>query len=211
MNDRLKYPVGALMYAASYFMYYMTNHFPMFEPKQLPMTWVDHLAPFLPYSVLLYISEYFYFAVVYILLRKSENINKYLYSFFSLQTFSCVIFILFPTIYPREHFPLPDHTSGWLEATWSWLRNQDAPTNCFPSLHVSSVFLSAFVFWDDEQRRTFWTLLSWSVVIAISTLTTKQHYLADLISGLTLSLFFFWLFHRKIQYHEIKQPGLLRW
>ncbi len=211
MNGKLKYPVGALMFAASYFMYYMTNHNPLFEPKQLPLTWVDQVTPFIPLSVLIYISEYFYFAFVYILLRKSENINKYLYSFFSLQAVSCVIFIIFPTIYPRENFPVPEDTPQWLAAIWHWLRNQDAATNCFPSLHVSSVFLSAFVFWDDDQKNRFYQFMVWSIFIALSTLTTKQHFVADLISGLTLALFFFWLFHRKVQYYWAELPDILRY
>lgn len=202
INARLKYPMGVLMFAVSYFMYYMTNHHPLFEPRQLPLTWVDHVTPFLPYSVLIYISEYFYFAFIYIWLRKDESINKFLYSFFSLQAASCVIFIIFPTIYPRGNFPVPEDTPQWLTGIWTWLRNQDAATNCFPSLHVSSVYLSAFVFWDDDQRERFWMFMIWSTLIALSTLTTKQHFVADLISGLTLALFMFWLFHRKVQYYR---------
>ena len=198
-----KYLAGAIMYAVGYACYYLTNHHDFFTPRQLPLTWVDANAPFLPYSVLIYISEYIYFACVYILLRRHDNINQYLYSFFSLQAASCTIFALYPTIYPRDSFPVPADTPEWLQGIWTWLRHQDAPTNCFPSLHVSSVYLSAFVFVTDRNKKAFWTFLVWSTLIALSTLTTKQHYLADIVSGLGLALLFFWWFHYRQSYVRV--------
>jgi len=195
--------VGALMYAVSYAGYYLTNHHNFLEPRLLPFTWVDSGAPFLPYTVLVYMSEYFYFAFVYILLSNSDNINKYLYSFFTLQLFSCSIFMIVPTIYPRELFPVPADAPHWLAATWAWLRHTDAATNCFPSLHVSSVFLSAFVFWTDKQKKYFWIFLAWSTLIALSTLTTKQHYVWDIVSGLGLALVFYRWFHFSQNYERV--------
>lgn len=185
------------MYGIAYILYYSTNHYPQFEPKELNLTWLDQNTPFMPYSVLIYISEYIYFAFVYILLKKHIVINRYLYSFISLQTISCLIFLFAPTIYPRENFPISKDLPEWLQAVWTWLRIQDAPTNCFPSLHVSSVYLSAFVFWDDEQKGKFWFFVLWGTCIAATTLTTKQHYVADIIAGLGFALFTYWWFHRR--------------
>ncbi len=198
-----KYIAGAIMYAIGYACYYLTNHHDFFRPHYLPMSWVDQNTPFIPMSVLIYVSEYFYFAFVYILLRDYDNINKYLYSFFLLQVVSCSVFAAFPTIYPRENFPIPSETPQWLTHLWAWLRTQDAATNCFPSLHVSSVYLSAFVFLAEGRRKTFWIFFVWSTAIAISTLTTKQHYLADIISGITLAVVFYYWFHAKQVYARI--------
>jgi membrane-associated phospholipid phosphatase len=167
------------------------------------MNWIDLNVPFLPWSVLVYMSEYFYFAFVYILLRDYDNINKYLYSFFLLQVVSCGIFVVYPTIYPRENFPVPNDLPQWLQATWMWLRTQDAATNCFPSLHVSSVYLSAFAFLAENRRKLFWTFFVWSTAIALSTLTTKQHYLADIVSGLFFSIVFYTWFHTRQSYYRI--------
>lgn len=203
VNRENKYLAGAIMYAIGYACYYFTNHHPVFTPRELPMNWIDLNTPFLPWSVLIYISEYFYFAFVYILLRDYDNINKYLYSFFLLQVVSCGIFFVFPTIYPRELFPVPTDLPQWLQATWSWLRTQDAATNCLPSLHVSSVYLSAFAFLSENRRKMFWTFFIWSTAIALSTLTTKQHYLADIVSGLAFSVVFYTWFHTKQSYSRI--------
>lgn len=190
------------MYSLSYFSYYVTNHYPVFTPQYLPLTWVDKATPFIPHSVWIYMSEYFYFVFIYLMLKSHAHINKYLYSFFSLQVFACLMFLFFPTTYPRELFPIPPGTEPWLAAAWEWLRKQDAPTNCFPSLHVASVYLSAFVFWDDKQIKKFWGFMIWSTAIAFTTLTTKQHYLADVIFGFSLACLFFWLFHRKFRYRS---------
>jgi membrane-associated phospholipid phosphatase len=208
VNKTNKYVAGSMMYGLGYLLYYLTNHHPSFTPRYLPMSWIDWHTPFLPYSVLIYVSEYFYFAAVYILLNNYDNINKYLYSFFLLQATSCTVFIIFPTIYPREFYPVPTELPMWLQSLWTWLRIQDAPTNCFPSLHVSSVYLSSFVFRTDGQKKTFWVFFIWATAIALSTLTTKQHYLADIISGLSLALVFYWWFHLQQEY-EVAQK--YRW
>jgi membrane-associated phospholipid phosphatase len=198
-----KYLTGALMYGLSYYLYYIINHNPLYEPKMLPLTWVDEKAPFLPWSVLIYVSEYLFFGVVYYLLKNYNNINKYLYSYFMLQMVSCMIFVMYPTILPRDNFPIPTDLPLWLQSIWTWLRTQDAPTNCLPSLHVASVYLSAFVFRTDGQKKTFWIMVIWGTFIALSTLTTKQHYLADIVLGLGLALFFYWWFHHEQSYERI--------
>lgn len=200
---------GALMYGIGYICYYVTNHNTLFEPVTLPHTWIDRNAPFVPETILIYMSEYFYFVFVYLTLRNYRNINQYLYSFFSLQVFSCLIFVIYPTIYPRDAFPVDQVEPEWLKNTWIWLRNQDAPTNCLPSLHVSSVYLSAFVYRTDgtatsqkPRMLAFWIFFIWGTFIALSTLTTKQHYLADIVSGLGLAWIFYWWFHHRQQYFE---------
>ncbi len=203
VTRRNKYIAGAIMYAVGYACYYFTNHNNFSEPRQLPMTWIDLTTPFIPLSVLIYISEYFYFAFVYILLRHNDNINKYLYSFFFLQCLSCAIFVVYPTIYPRENFPVPSDTPAWLNSIWVWLRQQDAATNCLPSLHVSSVYLSSFAFLSENSKKKFWIFFIWSTLIALSTLTTKQHYVADIVSGLFLAVVFYRWFHLKQAYQRI--------
>ena len=199
-----KYFSGAIMYSVAYLLYYATNHFPMVSPTLLPLSWVDQNTPFLPWTVLIYISEYFYFAFVYILLKREDNINQYLYSYFFAQIIACFIFIVFPVTYPRELFPVPTDIPLWLQGIWTWLRKADAPTNCLPSLHVASVYLSAFAFITDKQMKLFWVFFIWSTFIAISTLSTKQHYLIDIVSGITLATFCYRWFHHQQTYKRLE-------
>lgn len=202
LTRRWKYPAGAVMFSLAYVFYFLTNHYPLFTPRTLPMTWIDESVPFLPLTVFIYVSEYLFFTVVFITSKNMENLNKYLYSFFTLQTFSCLIFLFWPTTYPRELFPVPADAPRFVHQVWAWLRAQDAPTNCFPSLHVSSVYLSAFIYLD-EQREKFPIFLIWGSMIAFSTLPTKQHYVADVVMGLILAVGTYWLFHRGVQYRKV--------
>ena len=207
VNAKNKLPAGAIMYGLGYILYFLTNHYPVFEPKLMNLNAVDRAVPFLPYTVIIYTSEYFYFAFVYLLLKNYKNINQYLYSFFTLQVVSCVIFVIYPTIYPRELFPIPSEYPAWLQRLWIWLRTQDAATNCFPSLHVSSVYISAWAFLRDGNDRSskikFWAFFIWATLIALSTLTTKQHYLVDIICGFLLSILYYRRFHIYQQYKPI--------
>ncbi len=176
----------------------------------LPLSWIDRVTPFLPYTLPLYLCHILQLTLAYIWIRKPDNVSKFIYSYTALQLASCAIFLIFPTIFPRENYPIPSGLPHELEALWAWLRTTDSPTNCFPSLHVSSDFLSAFVFLDEESPTKFWFLFIWAVLISISTLTTKQHYFADIVGGFAFSAFFFWLFHRKASYYSAKLPNLLQ-
>lgn len=103
-----KLPMGFVMWFVAAFMYLTTNHFPLSEPQLLDMTWVDRNVPFLPRSVWIYTSEYLYFGLAYACIRSSENLSRYFCSFLSLQAVSVLIFMLWPTTYPRELYPLPE-------------------------------------------------------------------------------------------------------
>lgn len=199
LTRRMKYPVGVFLFLVAWICYAIPNHYPVFQPVELPMTLVDRSIPLVPWTVLIYVSEYLFFAAVYITCQDMENLNKYLYSFISTQTFSCLIFLFWPTTFPRGDYPIPGDIHPLLKGVWTWLHHIDAPTNCFPSLHVSTVFLSAFIFLD-EQREKFPLFLTWGALIAFSTLPTKQHYIADVLAGWLLSVSAYWLFHRWMKY-----------
>jgi membrane-associated phospholipid phosphatase len=88
----------------------------------------------------------------------------------------------------------------------------DTPANCCPSLHVSTAFLTAFIFIDSSseggvrrERRGYLAIyLVWAFAIAVSTLTTKQHYLVDVVTGFVLALAHYWVFFRLARYDEAK-------
>jgi len=63
-----------------------------------------------------------------------------------------------------------------------FVRNFDAETNCFPSMHVSVATLTAL-----HAQATLgpWAFL-FPLLIAISCILTKQHYLIDLPFGAAL-------------------------
>jgi membrane-associated phospholipid phosphatase len=202
MTRENKWPACILMFSLATVLYLSSNHIHIFEPRYLPMTWLDHATPFLPNSVWLYLSEYFLFAAVVILCKDLANLNKYLYSFFALQTVCVAIFWIWPTTYPRGNFPLPDDLNSLTYFVFDSLRKTDTPANCCPSLHVSSVYLSSFVFLD-EQKKKFPFFFIWGTLIAASTMTTKQHYIIDVIVGFIMAVLMYWLFHKVVPYRVV--------
>ncbi len=187
--------------------YLLTNHFPIYTPQLLPMNWVDEAVPLVPLTVWIYLSEYPFFLAVYFSIRDYDNANKYLYSFLALTLFSAAIFELWPTTYPRHLFPLPEGLDPLTHFAFTTLRAADEPGNCCPSLHVSSVFLSVFLFIDDQRKKLPWFFL-WGILIALSTLTTKQHYVIDVLTGIALAVVVYWIFHKWISYRRV-DPVLL--
>jgi membrane-associated phospholipid phosphatase len=198
--------VGAVTFVVAGGVYLISNHYPIFEPRLLPMTAWDQAIPFVPQTVWIYVSEYIYFIVIYALCRETLNMNRYVYAVLAIQFVSVAIFWTWPTTYPRHLFPLPDTLDPLTYKLFASLREGDSPNNCAPSLHVSSVLLCAFLFFN-EQREKLWFFLTWGAMISLSTLTTKQHYIVDVVSGLMMAILFHWLFYRRISYHEPRTAG----
>lgn len=191
--------VGIMAFIFASLIYFTSNHFLLFTPHYLTLTIVDKAIPFIPATIWIYLTEYFLFISVYLLCKNLANLNKYLYSFMAMQIVSVTIFVFWPTAYPRADFPLPADSHNLTVQLFNCFRLLDHPTSCLPSLHVSSCYLSAFIFLE-EQKEKFWFFFLWATTIGISTLTTKQHYIIDVLTGLVMAYLFYWLFHRLIRY-----------
>lgn len=199
LNRENKYPIG---WAACFFaavLYMTSNHFHIFPPRLLPISWIDDSVPFLPSTIWVYGTQGPFFAAVYMTCRDMVNLNKSIYSLLALEILSVTIFWIWPTTYPRDHFPLPHDLNPATYYFFDWMRKVDDPSNCCPSLHVSGVFLASFIFLN-EQRKKFPFFFVWGCLLAASTLTTKQHYWVDVVTGFFLAVAMFWIFHRYISY-----------
>lgn len=180
--------------------YAIPNHFPIFEPRLLPLSNFELSIPLVPWTVWIYSTEMILIALPFFATKDAESSNRYLFAFFALQTLSCVFFVFFPTTYPRDLYPLDPQTMDSLTfALFSHVRVADAPTNCLPSLHVSSVYLASMAFYQESRKIFRWCFI-WATAIALSTLTTKQHYIVDIISGLLMAMGSYWLFYYKVQF-----------
>ena len=184
--------IGTLLYSSS-------NHLLLFETQLLNMTEFDQNVPFLPWTFWIYISEYLFFYAVYQLVTQPNLWSKCLYAAFTLQVTSIIIFFLWPTIYPRELFPIPESTSSITRWTFTEFRKLDAPTNCAPSLHVSTCYLLSFIFLN-EARWKFIFIFIWASAVAVTTMTTKQHYLIDVIWGFGMAVLVYVVFFKLFAY-----------
>ena len=184
--------------AATLIPYQIINRTHLFEPKLLPFDIVDHAMPFWSWTVWIYITEYLFFIVAYFGLKNRENVTRYFYSYMAILVVSLVVFVLYPVTFPRADYPvLGDSLS---DKALTFLRTyMDEPNNCLPSLHVSSCFISSLCFWPESRWKAI-ALSLWSCLVAVATMTTKQHYFIDVWTAalLTAAAFYFFFFYVKL-------------
>jgi membrane-associated phospholipid phosphatase len=194
-----KWKIGTVGVLLTALVYLIPNHMKLVEPTLLHMFWVDRAVPLLPWTIWIYISDYFMVLSALLLLREVENQNRFLYSYVIIQAVAVSFFVFYPTIYPRELHPLPQDGSINV-MLFEFIRWVDHPSNCFPSLHVATCFISAFAFLFESRAKLF-IYVGWAILICISTLTTKQHYVMDILGGFALASIASWisLFRLKIR------------
>lgn len=198
LNSRNKYPYFALGVLIGGSLYLLSNHFLLFPVHLLPFTRLDQAIPFIPETVWIYNSDLFLFLFAYGFCKDMASASRYLYSFLAVLIVSVVVFFFWPTVYPRDLFPLPQVLDPYTAKVFNHLRSVDAPSNCLPSLHVSVSYLSAFIYLD-KQREKFPFFLGWATLVSLSTLTTKQHYIADVLTGLALAILVHFIFRRLLK------------
>lgn len=140
---------------------------------------VDHAIPFLPWTFAVYVS--IYALPLGVGWRASaEDFSRMILGTVPLMGLSWLSFLLLPAEYPR---PAAATAGAWAGA-YAWLHGLDGPGNTFPSLHVGVTALAALRTraWPDGR---WWS--AWAVAIILSTLTTKQHFVVDVVGGVLLA------------------------
>ncbi|MCB0406282.1 MAG: phosphatase PAP2 family protein, partial [Bdellovibrionales bacterium] len=174
-----------LLYACCYALFYLyPNLYPVWEPQFLPMLAIDRATPLVPWTFLIYTSDYLLILTV-ILWTSREEFNHFARMAFMVLFFCGVFFYLMPTTYPRPEYP---NVSSAIVRAAMWLVSAaDSPANCFPSQHVA---LTSICAWSMRRRgsvlHAFYWL--WALAIFASTLTTKQHYFCDILGGLVVAV-----------------------
>jgi membrane-associated phospholipid phosphatase len=99
---------------------------------------------------------------------------------------SYAVYLLLPTYVVR-----PDPTgSGWALDLIRWLYGNDQPYNALPSGHTYNTVIIMLILWDWKPRLRWLWVLSVLIVI-LSTLFTRQHYILDVIFGAIWAFGFF--------------------
>lgn len=154
---------------------------------------VDRLFPLSPTWALVYGALYAFLIVLPVfVVQQQEMIRRTVLAYITVWTVSYICFLLYPTVAPR-----PDKVMGDGFAVWGlrFLYDADPPYNCFPSIHVAHSFVSALACYRVNRTLGLVTL-SCASLVAISTLFTKQHYVADVIAGILLALAAYAIFLR---------------
>ena len=167
-------------------LYLLPNHFQLASARPLPLTDLDRAIPFWPVTAWIYWSDYALVFVAFQLCRAPGATARFVYALSALVLIGTAAHWLWPTMYPRELYPLEPDATGLTVYLFERFRAADTPASCMPSLHVAASYLGAFAVHHVDRRRALGLLL-WASAIFASTLTTKQHYVVDGLAGVALA------------------------
>lgn len=122
--------------------------------------------------------------------RVIESSRQFVYlalSFLGLLAMQMVFFLLFPVATP-ESWRVVNGRRTWSERFLACVQRLDARSNSFLSLHTSVGMLTALYL---QSHLGIWAF-AFPLLIALSYLFTKQHYVVDLPAGAALG----WLAYR---------------
>ena len=166
--------LGARHIAQSWYHYDMT-------------TAIDKLVPFLPWTVSIYFGCYLFWCINYYLCAAQERPERD--RFFCADALSKgVCFVLFLLIPATNIRPEIVGDTVW-DILMKLLYQIDAADNLFPSIHC---LVSWFCWIGVRKRKDIPVLyryfsLAMAVAVCISTLTTRQHVIADVVCGVALA------------------------
>ena len=158
-----------------------------------PVTSIDLAIPFMAWTVVIYLSLfYLFYPLPLISMPNSQRgRNEALIlsqSMILLFVISNTWFVLFPAeVHLRtQAVDGADTMHPFFLSMYEGLWSIDEPYSAWPSLHVSSALLFtlfAIRWWKDWPVRQ-WAIGIWWVLMSLSILTTKQHFILDLITGM---------------------------
>jgi membrane-associated phospholipid phosphatase len=162
-------------------------------PWLLEPTALDRALPFVAQSLWVYLSQFVLLPYALAVQTDDGLRTRGFYAMVLATAIAAVVFVLLPTRVAPALAP----DDGLVGLAWQALRLADTPHNAFPSLHVALAAIAGALLW--PKRRAL--ALAWPALIAVSTLTTRQHVAWDLAGGVLLAALA-WSLVPKVVAHE---------
>lgn len=160
---------------------------------------LDAAIPFVGWTIWVYATQFVLTPAAIVLARDDAERTRTFYAMLLATCLAAAVFMLWPTGLERPQVP----SSGLTGLAWAALYLTDTPGNCLPSLHVALASLAGAALWRRGWRAA---ALAWPALIALSTLTTKQHVAWDVAGGLALAAAA-WIATPRLFRHERAQPA----
>jgi membrane-associated phospholipid phosphatase len=149
------------------------------------LTPLDEAIPFLPWTYAVYTSFFALLLGAAWLLEAREYLR--MLAAVLLANGVCYLgFMLFTAHYPRP--PLESIPPGFWREQFRLMYGSDQAGNTFPSIHVATTMLGALRL---RHRRGGALWMLWALLISLSTLTVKQHFIVDVLGGFAVA----WAIH----------------
>ncbi|MDR1713535.1 MAG: phosphatase PAP2 family protein [Coriobacteriales bacterium] len=179
-------------------------------------TALDAALPLIPLFIVFYLMAYavLVWAPFYLtLVGGSALIRKYLVSLTVLFTISAIIYLVAPNDVPHAWTPAEyaQHT-GFFDRLLQFMYDSDVASNGLPSLHNAHIWLPFFlILFNDTSpapRKALHLLPVGvlGVLISLSTLFCKEHYLVDVVFSIALVALIAWLTRKLFNKHPEEHP-----
>lgn len=150
-------------------------------------TSIDEKIPFIPETILIYIGCYIFWIINYYLgcHQNSYKAKHFLCADCFAKIICGICFIFIPTTNIRPQITENDFYSR----SMLWLYNIDPADNLFPSIHCLTSWLCIIAVRNQNNIPAWYKVLSVFIAISVcvSTITTKQHVITDVIFGISLA------------------------
>lgn len=150
--------------------------------------WVDNYVPLWTPAILVYVLYYPLCLVPFLVIKDEEILRKGVRAFVYGIMMTALVFIVYPVAMIRPVESL--EVDGVLDKIVWLLWKFDTPANAFPSQHVALIFICVFILAagvKERSRRWVWMYAMISVLISVSTMVVKQHYVWDVLSGVVVA------------------------
>ncbi|MBN8494896.1 MAG: phosphatase PAP2 family protein [Burkholderiales bacterium] len=173
--------LSVVLIVGAYQFYFFTQRHWIRPPRRF-VSPIDERIPYMPGWSWVY-SFLYYPAILYLNLIAGSpgHFLRMAFSFIVLLAMQLACFTLYPVATPAHWRREPD-SGARSERFLKFVRNFDAESNCFPSMHVSVATLTAL----HAQTTLGPVAFAFPLLIAVSCALTKQHYLIDLPFGALL-------------------------
>jgi membrane-associated phospholipid phosphatase len=172
----------------------------LFSESWAPAAWFNELMNFA------YMSFYLALVFVHLYFLKVKTEKAFFACFVLLSSF--LLFYMFYIFFPAEgpQFYICSHPSaaipnyGPMRDLLMWLQSTgERPTGAIPSSHIGLMVTYMILFWYHARKLFYW-ILPFSILLALSTVYIKAHYVIDVITGAALAFPFYfysvWLWQR---------------
>ncbi len=180
-----------------YQLYFWCQKAHLGEAKEVQKTKIDHVIPKVPEAIYLYNFLYYIgFGLCVVSIMSYQHFVHLLVVGLGLLCFHAIFFLFYPTKLPSDTRHSSDATNPFMRLTQSI----DQVYNAFPSAHVSIAILIYFV-----TRGVFGPIaLLFPVLITLSCLLTKQHFVVDCGGGVLIAIIYIALVRKLYPYDVFK-------
>ena len=180
-----RWGIGAGLAVLQSLVYFGIGHAHLSRSTEILRTRLDDAIPFWPWTAWCYLPFY---AAIFIMaiagFRRRELFRRTAKAVVCVMLIGAMCHLLIGAEYPRPILsePYPDISSAFLAS----VHRIDPPGNVFPSLHVAHTSMLSLILIKDRPRLGLVALIM-ATLLAASTLTTKQHFIADVVAGYVLA------------------------